>query len=152
MGQQSEWFQVKSGVRQGCVISPLLFLVVIDWVMKRSTSDRPRGITWNSFDNLEDEDFADDIALLAHSNQDMQEKTSLIELYAGQVGLKISTSKTKVMRMNTRVRTDITVNGNPVENVEEFKYLGSKLTKDCNIEKEISTRIASAAFNKIQTV
>ena len=54
--------------------------------------------------------------------------------------------------MNTRVRTDITVNGNPVENVEEFKYLGSKLTK--TIEKEISTRIASAsaAFNKMSPV
>ena len=56
--------------------------------MKRFTADRPRGFTWNSFGHLEDEDFADDIALLLHSNQDMQEKTICIESYAGQVGLK----------------------------------------------------------------
>ena len=60
-------------------------LVVIDWVIKRSTADRLRGVTWNSFGYLEDEDFADDIALLSHSNHDMQEKTSRIESYAGQV-------------------------------------------------------------------
>ena len=154
VGQQSEWFQVKSGVRQGCVISPLLFLVVIDWVMKSATADKPRGIKWTGFSHLEDEDFADDIALLSHSRQHMQEKTSRIESYAGQVGLKINTSKTKIMRMNTKARTDITVNGNPLENVDEFKYLGSMLTTDNNIEKEISTRIAmaSAAFNKMSQI
>ena len=53
-------------------------LVVFDWVMKRSIADRHRGITWNSFGHLEDEDFADNIALLSHSYQDMQEKTSHI--------------------------------------------------------------------------
>ena len=73
-GQLSEWFWVKSGVRQGCVISPMLFLVAIDWVMKTATSDKPRGITWNTFDRLEDEDFADDIALLSHTHKDMQKK------------------------------------------------------------------------------
>ena len=40
----AESFPVKSGVRQGCILSPILFLVVIDWVMHKTTSDRPRGI------------------------------------------------------------------------------------------------------------
>ena len=91
----------------------------MNWVKKRSTADRPRGITWNSFSQFEDEDFADDIALLSHShsNHDMQENTSHIESYAGQVGLKISTTKTKIIKMNTRIRKDVTVYGNPVENI-----------------------------------
>ena len=55
--------------------------------------------------------------------------------FAGQVGLDISTSKTKIMTMNTSVRKNVTVNGTPVENMHEFKYLGSKLSKVSNIEK-----------------
>ena len=78
-GQHSEWFQVKSGVRQGCVISPLLFNIVTDWIMKRATSGRPRGITWNNFTHLEDEDFADDLAIVSHAHRDMQEKTNYKE-------------------------------------------------------------------------
>ena len=45
----SEWFPVKSGVRQGCILSPILFLVVIDWVMRKTTSDKPMGIQWTFF-------------------------------------------------------------------------------------------------------
>ncbi|GFS23325.1 retrovirus-related Pol polyprotein from type-1 retrotransposable element R2 [Elysia marginata] len=88
--QHSEWFTVKSGVWQGCVISPILFLLVFDWVMKKSIARKPRGITWKAFDHLEDEDFADDIALLSHSHKDMQEKTTQIEIYVKTVGLKIN--------------------------------------------------------------
>jgi hypothetical protein len=40
----SEWFPVKSGIRLGCTLSPILLLVVIEWVMRRTTSDKPRGI------------------------------------------------------------------------------------------------------------
>ena len=51
--------------------------------------------------------------------------------------------------MNTRIRKGITVNGNLVENVQEFKYLGSMLSNDCNIEKEVSTRIVFSKMNPI---
>ena len=153
-GQNSEWFQVKSGVRQGCVISPLLFNIVIDWVMKRATSDKPRGITWNGFGHLEDEDFADDLALITHAHRDMQEKTSNTETEAGTTGLGISQPKSKVMRMNATSQLDIVVKGQGLENVLEFIYLGSYLTADGGIEREICRRIAlaSAAFQKMRSI
>ena len=134
-----------------CNIAFTFFFIVIDWVMKRSTAD----LQWShGFGNLKDEDFADDIALLSHSNQVMQEKTIRIESYAGRVGIKNCTSKTKVERMNTRIIKEIKVNGNPVEHLQEFEYFGSKFSKDCNTEKEVSTRIAmaSAAFSKMSPI
>lgn len=43
-GHLSEWFPVKSGVPQGCIVSPILFVVTNDWIMWKTTADRPRGI------------------------------------------------------------------------------------------------------------
>ena len=136
------------------MISPLLFNIVIDWVMKRATSDRPRGITWNGFGHLEDKDFADDLALITHAHRDMQEKTSNTETEAGTTGLGISQPKSKVMRMNATSQLDIVVKGQGLENVLEFIYLGSYLTADGGIEREICRRIAlaSAAFQKMRTI
>jgi len=57
----SDWF-MKSGVRQGCVKSGFLFLLCLDWVMRKATADKRRGIRWNLTTVL-DLDFADDIAL-----------------------------------------------------------------------------------------
>ncbi|GFR94430.1 hypothetical protein ElyMa_000918600 [Elysia marginata] len=72
--------------------------------MKRATNQQPRGITWKAFNHLGNEDFADDIALLSHSQKDMQEKTSCVETTARSIGLnlKISHSKSKVMKINTK--------------------------------------------------
>ena len=77
-GQHSEWFQVKTGGRQGCIISPLLFLIVIDYVMRTATADKPRGLVWGLFHRLEDSDFADDLAHLTHTHNDIQEKTDRV--------------------------------------------------------------------------
>ena len=73
-GQVSEGFRIGTGVRQGCLLSPLLFLIAIDWTMKRSTEHHRTGIQWNLFQQLEDLAFADDVALLPEIHKHMQQK------------------------------------------------------------------------------
>ena len=72
-------FHVKSGVRQGCVMSALVINIVIDWVLSQATEDRRRGIRWTLSTVLEDLDYADDTALLSHSFSHMQEKTDRLK-------------------------------------------------------------------------
>ena len=58
------------------------------------------------------------------------------------------------MRINAKTKADIQVNGKSLENVSEFKYLGSLLTEDSNVEKEVKTRIAlaSTAFQRMRPI
>ena len=53
-----------TGLRQGCILLPLLFAVTIDWVLRRTTERTDGGITWLHDAHLCDFDFADDIALI----------------------------------------------------------------------------------------
>ena len=76
----SESFEPNTGVRQGCLLSPFLFLLVIDWIMKTVTSNRNNGIQWTLLTQQDDLDFADDLALLSHNKKQMQNKTDLLEV------------------------------------------------------------------------
>ena len=67
-------FGVKTGVKQGCVLSPFLFLLGIDWIMKQTTDDARRGLRLTIFRSLEDLDFADDIVLLSQNRQTCKKK------------------------------------------------------------------------------
>ena len=57
-------------------------MVVIDWVMQKTTSDKPRCIQWTLFSQLEDLDFADDIAFLSVKLDHLQEKPCRLDSYA----------------------------------------------------------------------
>ena len=71
----SDWFMIKSGVKQGCVMSGFLFSLCLDWVMRKATANKRRGIKWNFTTVLEDLDFADDIALMSSKFNDLYVKT-----------------------------------------------------------------------------
>ena len=124
-GQLSESFEVKTGVRQGCLLSPFLFLLVIDWIMKTTITGRNNGIQWTLWTHLDDLDFADDLALLSHNHSQMQDKTTLLETTSAGTGIKINRQKTELMKMNTTANVPVTVGGEPIREVESFVYLGS---------------------------
>jgi len=69
--KKSENIPIRSGVKQGCVLSPLLCNIVLDTALAKAT-DTPRGIRWTVTHRLEDLDHADDICLLAHTFNDIR--------------------------------------------------------------------------------
>ena len=72
---------------------------------------------WSQLDDL---DFADDLALLSHSHDQMQEKTDLLNLLSAQTGLNINMNKTKIMKANTKSKNVVTVEGKPLEETDCF--------------------------------
>jgi len=70
----SDFIEFRNGVRQGCILSPTLFLLILDRVVKRVKGLRKRGIQWSMKERLEDLDYVDDICLLAQKFCDMEEK------------------------------------------------------------------------------
>ena len=97
----SDWFRIKSVVKQGCMMSGFLFLLCLDWVMRKATADKRRGIRWNFTTVLEDLDFADDN------------------------GLKLNARRTECASS----REKIVFNGEEVDDVEAFTYLEAFVDK-----------------------
>ena len=100
-GDMSERFNVKTGVPQVCLLSLFLFLLAIDCVMRETTKGERNRIQWTLFDQLDDLDLADNLALLSHNHEQMQAKTTALQTTASKIGLKINTEKTKVVRIKT---------------------------------------------------
>ena len=69
-------------------------------------------------------------AFLSVKLDHLQDKTDRLERYAKQTWLTINTSKTQVMSFNTTPTASVTVNGEPLEFVQDFTYLGSLISKD----------------------
>ena len=93
-----------------------------------------RGIRWTLTSILEDLDYADDIGLVSNRHKDMQEKMDKLTTTAPQIGLKLNTAKTKLMRINNKTDNPIIINNinnsDALEDVQDFAYLGSKITTD----------------------
>ena len=84
--ETSDWFKIKSGVKEGCMMSGFLFSLALDWTTRKATTDKRRRIWWNFATVLEDLDFADDIALLSSKFNDLQEKTGRLTEESSQSG------------------------------------------------------------------
>ena len=144
VGRSNSSFEVKTGVRQGCVMSALLFNLVIDWVMRNTTEDEARGIRWDLFSKLEDLDFADDLALLSHTHQHIQEKTERLNKFGNQVGLRINARKTELMILNTADPLPVKLGNNELQVADKFTYLGSIIQPKGGTQEDIRGRLGKA--------
>ncbi|VDP68654.1 unnamed protein product [Schistosoma curassoni] len=93
------------------------FSLVIDWIMKTSTSEGKHGIQWTSRMQLDDLDFADDLALLSQTQQQMQKKTNSVAAASAAVGLNIHKGKSRILQYNTACTSPITTDGEDLEDV-----------------------------------
>ena len=112
--------------------------------MRRTVGNGENGIRWKLTSKLDDLDFADDIALLSATKQQIQDKTRKLNVEATRVGMKISVEKTKTMRMNSKNQDRVTIDGQDIEDVEEFTYLGATICKEGGGMKDIKNRISKA--------
>ena len=84
----------------------------------------------------------------------MQEKTNRLNTYSKPTGLSFNVPKTKHMSINTTPPSPITIDGEPVGEVDDFVYLGSMVSKDSGTQKDIRCRInkARTAFWKLNNI
>ena len=176
-GKMSEPFPVTNGVKQGCVLAPTLFSIMFSAMMQEAFSPPPPGVNityrndggvFNNTTKLKaktktketlvcDLLFADDCALLTHTEKDMQECVDAFSSACDNFGLTISTKKTEVLHQPAPLSTNATaplvkVHDTPLKVVDTFTYLGSTVSTSARIDDEVTTRLgkASAAFGRLR--
>jgi len=141
-GFESAWFQIESGVRQGCVFAPDSFAKGMDWVLERTVAATHRvPFRQHSFTDL---DFADDVCLLAELLELLVPALETMASESAPLGLEVNWLKTKVQALGSRKDkpTTVTVLGNEVAVVDEFVYLGSFLHSPTQSSPEVARRNA----------
>ena len=146
-GEHTDQFPFEKGVRQGCVLSPMLFNTCGEMIMRILESEIPERagciIGGRSVWNLR---YADDTTLIARSCNELQQQVSAIENISAQFGLTINATQTHMMVIDAESDADqvITIAGKAIGRVERCKFLGSIVTNDSNSSTEINVRLAIA--------
>ena len=145
----TDWFPVQKGVRQGCILSPYLFSIYTEKIMRDVNWD----VRYDMFDpikvngeNIGDLRYADDTALLSHSVSGLDATIRTVKEYSEQKGLLLNARKTKIMDSVCCVTpSTIKVGDEYIERVGSFEYLGALLRNDGDFSKEIKRRLAIAS-------
>ena len=148
-GTESECFGVNVGLRQGCVMSPWLFNVYMDGVVREVYSrTHGRGVKLrNESGNewvLSQLLFADDTALVADSAEQLQALVREFGRVCERRKLRVNVDKSKVMvagRDAGPLSLNIQLNGDSLEEVQSFKYLGSCFSSDGGVKEDVSMRV-----------
>ena len=142
-GKQSKPFHVGVGLRQGCVLSPLLFIVYMNWIDKCNQTDECATIGNCKISRLL---FADDLVLLSSTESGLQRTLNSFADACNTAGIKISTAKTEALHLSRNPdQCVLQVNGTTLKQVEKFKYLGVAFTSDGRQNGELHTLIGKAS-------
>ena len=154
-GGISEPFDVTTGVLQGDVLAPFLFIILVDYLLNKASGPDsgvvtcPRQSRRYPAKVLNDLDFADDIALLESSMPRAQSQLTRTADAAADLGLIISAPKTEYMTINCQPQPPLQVYGNPINHVTNFRYLGSMMGSSASDLKRRKA-LAWTAFWKLE--
>ena len=130
----TDWFKIGKGVHQGCILSPCLFNLYAEYIMRNAGLDEAQAgikIAGRNINNLK---YADDITLMAEIEEELKSLLMKVKEESVKVGLKLNIQKTKIMASASI--SSWKIDGETVETVAEFILGGSKITAggDCSHE------------------
>ena len=132
-------FQIGKGVHQGCILSPCLFNLYAEYIMRNAGLDEAQAgikITRRNINNLR---YADDTTLMAESEEELRSLLMKVKEESEKVGLMVNTQKTKIMASGPIISWQIV--GETMETVTYFIFLGSKITADGDCSHEVKRRL-----------
>ena len=93
----TDWFQIGKGVRQGCILSPCLFNLYTEYIMRNAGLEEAQTVIKIAGRNINNLRYADDTTLTAESEEELKSLLMKVKEESEKVGLKLSIQKTKIM-------------------------------------------------------
>ena len=135
----TDWFQIRKGVCQGCILSPCLFNFYVEYIMRNAGLEEAQAgikIAGRNINNLK---YADDTTLMAESEEEPKNLLMKVKEESEKVGLKLIIQKMKIMASGPI--TSWQIDGEIVETVSDFILGGSKITADGDCSHEIKRHL-----------
>ena len=124
----TDWIQIGKGVSQDCILSPCLFNLYAEYIMKNSGLDEAQGGIKIARRNINNLRYADDTILMAESKEELKSLLVKVKGESEKVGLKLNIQKTKIMASGPI--TSWQIDGETMETVSDFIFLVCKITAD----------------------
>ena len=135
----TDWFPIGKGVRQGCILSPCLFNLYAEYIMRNAGLEETQTgikIAGRNINNLR---YADDTTLMAESEEELKSLFMKVKVESEKVGWKLNIQKMKIMASG--LITSWQIDGETMETVSDFIFWGSKITADGDCSHEIKRRL-----------
>ena len=132
------WFQTGKGVRQGCILSPCLFNFYAEYIMQNAGLDETQAGVKIARRNTNHLRYADDITFMAES-EELKSILMKVKEESEKAGLKLNIQKTKIIASGPI--TSWQIDGETMETVGDFIFLGSKITADGDCSHEIKRHL-----------
>ena len=120
----SNWLQIGKGVRQGCILSPCLFNVYAEYIMRNAGLEEAQAGIKIAGRTINNPRYADDTTLMAESKEELNSLLMKVKEESEKVGLKLNIQKMKIVASGPI--TSWQIDGETVETVTDFIFLGSK--------------------------